>query len=119
MASKGFGIIGLGMISEFHAKAIENMDNARLVAGFDPVPGRAKAFAERHGCRGYENLDDFLKDPDLEIVTVATPSGLHMDGAIAAANAKKHVIVEKPLDVTPEKCKAIVEENCREGKKSS
>lgn len=109
MASKGFGIIGLGMISEFHAKAIENMDNARLVAGFDPVPGRAKAFAEKHGCRGYENLDDFLKDPDLEIVTVATPSGLHMDGAIAAANAKKHVIVEKPLDVTPEKCKAIVD----------
>ena len=39
MAAKGFGIIGLGMISEFHASAIEHMDNARLVAGFDPVPG--------------------------------------------------------------------------------
>jgi predicted dehydrogenase len=109
MADRGFGIIGLGMIAEFHAKAIENMKGARLVAGFDPVPGRAEAFAKNHGCRGYDKIEDFLKDPDLEIVTVATPSGLHMDGAVAAANAKKHVIVEKPLDVTPEKCQAIVD----------
>ena len=109
MAAKGFGIIGLGMISEFHASAIEHMDNARLVAGFDPVPGRAEAFGKKHGCRGYDKIEEFLKDPELEIVTIATPSGLHMDGAIAAANAGKHVIVEKPLDVTPEKCKAIVD----------
>lgn len=109
MAERGFGIIGLGVIAEFHAKAIENMTGARLVAGFDPVPGRAKAFGELHKCRGYENIADFLKDPELEIVTVATPSGLHLDGAVAAAEAKKHVIVEKPLEVTPERCKAIVE----------
>ena len=119
MAVKGFGIIGLGMISEFHASAIEHMKDARLVAGFDPVPGRAEAFAKKHGCRGYEKLEEFLKDPELEIVTVATPSGLHMDGAIAAANAKKHVIVEKPLDVTPEKCKAIVDACRKNGVKLS
>ena len=109
MATRGFGIIGLGMISEFHASAIEHMKGVKLVAGFDPVPGRAEAFAKKHNCRGYDKLEEFLKDPELDIVTVATPSGLHMDGAIAAANAKKHVIVEKPLDVTPEKCKAIVD----------
>ena len=109
MATKGFGIIGLGMISEFHASAIEHMKGVKLVAGFDPVPGRAEAFAKKHNCRGYDKIEEFLKDPELDIVTVATPSGLHMDGAVAAANAKKHVIVEKPLDVTPEKCKAIVE----------
>ena len=109
MAVRGFGIIGLGMIAEFHASAIENMKGVRLVAGFDPVPGRAEAFAKKHNCRGYDKLEDFLKDPELDIVTVATPSGLHMDGAVAAANAKKHVIVEKPLDVTPEKCQAIVD----------
>ena len=109
MAVRGFGIIGLGMIAEFHASAIENMEGVRLVAGFDPVPGRAEAFSKKHNCRGYDKLEDFLKDPELDIVTVATPSGLHMDGAIAAANAKKHVIVEKPLDVTPEKCQAIVD----------
>ncbi len=109
MKVKGFGIIGLGMISEFHAQSIEHMKGVKLVAGFDPVPGRADAFAKKHGCRGYEKIEDFLKDPELDIVTVATPSGLHMDGAIAAANAKKHVIVEKPLEVTPEKCRAIIE----------
>ena len=115
MAVKGFGIIGLGMIAEFHASAIEHMEGVRLVAGFDPVPGRAEAFAKKHNCRGYEKLEEFLKDPELDIITVATPSGLHMDGAIAAANAKKHVIVEKPLDITPEKCKAIVDA-CKKNK---
>ena len=113
MSVKCFGIIGLGMIAEFHAQAIEHMADAKLVAGFDPVPGRAKQFAEKHGCRGYESLDEFLKDPELEICTVATPSGLHLDGAVAAAKAKKHVIVEKPLEVTPERCAKIIEA-CRE-----
>lgn len=109
MPVKGFGIIGLGMISEFHASAIEHMQNAKLVAGFDPVPGRAASFAQKHNCRGYDSLDAFLKDPDLEIVTVATPSGLHLDGALAAANAGKHVIVEKPLEITSERCRTIIE----------
>lgn len=109
MADKGFGIIGLGMIAEFHAQAIEHMTGCKLVAGFDPVPGRAAKFAEKHNCRGYENLEDFLKDPELQICTVATPSGLHLDGAVAAANAKKHVIVEKPLEITPERCQAIID----------
>ncbi|MCF0237323.1 MAG: Gfo/Idh/MocA family oxidoreductase, partial [Sphaerochaetaceae bacterium] len=117
--AKCFGIIGLGMIAEFHAKAIEHIEGAKLVAGFDPVPGRAEQFAQKHGCRGYDKLEDFLKDPELEIVTVATPSGLHLDGAVAAAEAKKHVIVEKPLEITPERCKMIIDSCKKNGVKLS
>ncbi|MCQ2412697.1 MAG: Gfo/Idh/MocA family oxidoreductase [Sphaerochaetaceae bacterium] len=109
MKTRGFGIIGCGMISEFHAQAIEHMEGVRLVAGFDPVPGRAAKFGEAHNCLGYEKLEEFLANPDIDIVTVATPSGLHLDGALAAANAKKHVIVEKPLEITPERCAQIIE----------
>ncbi|QTQ13140.1 Gfo/Idh/MocA family oxidoreductase [Treponema parvum] len=115
MKKKGFGIIGLGMISEFHAKAIEHIDGARLIAGFDPVPGKAGAFAQKHGCMGYENLADFLNNPEIDIVTIATPSGLHLDGAVASAKAGKHVIVEKPLEVTPERCKVIIDA-CKKNK---
>ena len=85
----GFGIIGLGAIAEVHAKALENMEDACLFCGFDPVPGRAKAFAREHGCKGYDNLESFLGDPDLEVVTVATPSGMHEE--IGRASCRERV----------------------------
>ena len=104
MKTLGFGVIGLGMISEVHAKAIGDLNGCRLVAGFDSSEERAVQFGRAYGCRTYTSLDDFLADPDLDIVTVATPSGLHLEGAIAAAEAKKHVIVEKPLEITKQRC---------------
>ncbi len=110
MAVHGFGIIGLGMISEFHAQAIMHIDNASLVAGYDPVKERADAFSKKYNCKGYTDLDEFLRDPNVEICCIATPSGLHLDGAVAAARKGKHVIVEKPLEITPERCRAIIEE---------
>lgn len=109
MEKLGFGIIGLGMIAEVHAEAISHLENARLVCAYDPVPDRGYAFGQKHSCRGYDSLDSFLADPELDVVTIATPSGLHCDGAIAAANAKKHVIVEKPLEITKDRCKRIIE----------
>lgn len=110
MKTKGFGIIGLGMIAEFHASAIEHMDNAYVVAGFDPVKEKVEHFSKKHNCLGYSSLDEFLSNPDIEICTIATPSGLHLEGAVAAARKGKHVIVEKPLEITPERCREIISE---------
>ena len=101
MKAKGFGIIGLGMIAEFHASAIEHMVNAYVVAGFDPVKEKVEHFSKKHNCLGYSSLDEFLSNPDIEICTIATPSGLHLEGAVASARKGKHVIVEIPLDITP------------------
>ena len=53
--------------------------------------------------KAYQDLDAFLADPELEIVTIATPSGAHLEPALAAARAGKHIIVEKPLEITPER----------------
>ena len=98
-----FGIIGAGMIANFHAKAIQAMAGGELHSVFGRSPEKAAATAMELGCKGYSDLDEFLADPELQIVTIATPSGAHLEPALAAAKAGKHIICEKPLEVTPER----------------
>ena len=105
----GFGIVGCGMISSFHARAIADVRGTKLVACFDTRGPAAEKFAAEHNCKAYTELDAMLADPKVSIVTVATPSGAHMEPAVAAAKAGKHVIVEKPLEITLKKCDAIIE----------
>lgn len=102
-----FGVVGTGMISEFHAQAFAAMENAEMVAAFDMNPERAEAFATKYGCASYGNLDSFLAHQELDAVTICTPSGAHLAPALAAAKAGKHVVVEKPLEVTIEKIDAM------------
>ncbi len=106
----GFGIIGCGMIAYFHARAIGDCRGAKLVAGFDMVPEAADRLAEATGCKAYHNLDEMLADPEVDVVTIGTPSGAHMEPAIKAARAGKHVIVEKPLEITLRRCDRIIKE---------
>jgi UDP-N-acetyl-2-amino-2-deoxyglucuronate dehydrogenase len=104
----GFGIIGCGMISRFHAAAIGDVRGAKLVACFDTRPESAERLAAEVGCRAYAKLDDMLADPQVNVVTIGTPSGAHLEPAVAAAKAGKHVIVEKPLEITLKRCDAII-----------
>lgn len=104
----GFGIIGCGMISKFHAQAIRDLRGAKLVACYNRSPAPAQKLAEEFGGRWYDDLDRFLSDPDLHIVTIGTPSGAHLEPALAAARAGKHVIVEKPLEITLSRCDAMI-----------
>ncbi|HID23765.1 MAG TPA: Gfo/Idh/MocA family oxidoreductase [Planctomycetaceae bacterium] len=104
----GFGIVGCGMIANFHAKAIEHIRGAKLVACYDAVSAAAQRFADATGANAYDRLEEMLDDPAVDIVTVCTPSGAHMEPAVAAANAGKHVVVEKPLEITLKRCDAII-----------
>lgn len=113
MKKRGFGIIGLGMIAEFHAKAIEEIENARLVAVYTPSKEKAEEFASRHNVRPYWNLDSFLSDPELEICTIASPSGKHLENVKACALKGKDVIVEKPIEITSDRCQEMIT-ICRE-----
>ena len=106
----GFGVIGLGMIAEYHLKAIKELSGCSFVAGYDTIPGRAADFCAKHGGKGYDDLNAFMADKNIDIVTIGTPSGLHLDGALAAARAGKHIIVEKPLEITTARCDAIIAE---------
>ncbi len=105
----GFAIVGTGMISHFHAKAIHGIPDSSVVACLDRKQENADSFAAEYSCKAYTDLDDMLADPAVTIVCVCTPSGAHRDLAVAAANAGKHVVVEKPLEITLERCDAIID----------
>ena len=109
----GFGIIGAGMIAKFHATAMANLSNAFLVGIYDKNYESARRLAAEFQCRAYESLEDFLSDHAVEAVTIATPSGMHGSVAIAAANAGKHILCEKPLEITLEKVDAVIAETYR------
>ncbi|MFH0964673.1 MAG: Gfo/Idh/MocA family oxidoreductase [Planctomycetota bacterium] len=109
MKKFGFGIIGCGMIADFHARAIAEIPNARLVAACSRSRENAQKVAEKRGAQWTTDLKDLLSRGDLDVVTICTPSGAHQEYALAAVRARKHVIVEKPLEITLERCDAIIE----------
>ena len=112
MAKKyGMGVVGAGMIGNFHAEAIRELPNADLVAVCDHVEEVAKGFAAKHGCEAYADMAKFLADDRIDVITIGTPSGLHGEAAIAAAQAGKHCLVEKPIEITLPKIDAILEED--------
>ena len=104
----GFAIVGTGMISRFHARALADVRGAKLVACCDSRAEAAERFAEEEGCTGYTDLKKMLADERVDAVSICTPSGAHLDPAVAAAKAGKHVIIEKPLEVTTRRCDRII-----------
>jgi UDP-N-acetyl-2-amino-2-deoxyglucuronate dehydrogenase len=104
----GFGIIGCGMISRFHQRALADVRGTKLVGCYDRNFESAKRFAEEAGIKAFETLEEMLADDEIDAVSIGTPSGAHMEPAVAAAKAGKHVMVEKPLEVTLKRCDAII-----------
>ncbi|MBX3421199.1 MAG: Gfo/Idh/MocA family oxidoreductase [Pirellulaceae bacterium] len=113
----GFGIIGCGMIAHFHARAIAEIEGARLVACYSRTKANADKVAQQFGCQAYDDLQQMLKHPGLDVVTIGTPSGAHLEPCLAAAAAGKHVVVEKPLEVTLPRCDQMIEACDRAGVK--
>jgi len=111
----GFGIVGCGMISHFHAKAIAELHGARLMACSSAIYEEARRLAGLFGGKAYTTQEELLADPDVDVVIVCTPSGAHMEPAVAAARAGKHVVVEKPLEITLKRCDTIISECKRHG----
>jgi UDP-N-acetyl-2-amino-2-deoxyglucuronate dehydrogenase len=115
MKTWNFGLIGLGLIADFHAKAIADIPNARLAGCCSRTQEKANAFARQHGCDAYPSLQAMLADDTIDILAIATPSGYHMEPAVAAAAAGKHVICEKPLEVTLERIDTMVAAHAQAG----
>lgn len=104
----GIGIIGAGLIANFHAKAIGAIENARLVGVYSINQDKSDAFAHTHHCKAFSTLEELLNNAIIEIVCICTPSGLHTEVALKCIAAGKHCLIEKPLDVTLEKCDQII-----------
>jgi len=96
----GFGIVGGGVIGPLHARAITAQPDARLVAVCDIVPEAAEKLAGEFGAEAMTDLDAMLARDDIQVVSVCVPSGLHAEIGVKAAHAGKHVICEKPIDIT-------------------
>ena len=104
----GFGIIGTGSISEVHAKAIAAIEEAHLLGVCSRRLETAQQFAARHSCIAYASAEEMLRNPEIEVVCICTPSGYHMEPALQCLEAGKHCLIEKPLEVSLEKCNAII-----------
>ena len=102
------GIIGAGVIGDFHAEAINAMHGAELVAAYARRDERAQAFAQAYSCAGYSDIEQFLAHKDMRVVTVASVSGAHLAHVEAAAKAGKHIICEKPLEVTTDRIDQMI-----------
>lgn len=110
-----FGVVGSGLIADFHARALGDIPNARFTACCDKVPERAVRLAEKYGAKAFTSYEEMVRSDDVDIVTIATPSGLHMEPTIAAAKAGKHVLCEKPLEITLDRIDAMIEAHERAG----
>lgn len=117
-----FAIIGCGRISYKHVEAIvNNHSEARLIAVCDLIEERAKKKAEEYvekmASQGilverpavYTHYEEMLKDSKVDIVTIATESGVHAKISIDAMDAGKHIIVEKPMAMTMEDADKMIE----------
>ena len=109
MRPVGIGIVGLGAVSSLHASAIRAIGEKRLVACCSQDPAKAAAFAAKNGCAAYSSLTDFLALPGLDIVAITTASGFHLEPALAAIAAGKHLVIEKPLEISLDRCDKIIE----------
>ncbi len=111
----GFGIVGAGMISHFHARAIAAIKNAVLVGVYNINKDKSDQFAGKHHCIAYTTLEEMLSNPEIDIVCICTPSGIHLDPALKSIKAGKHCLIEKPLEVTLERCDRIIEAAKKKG----
>lgn len=104
-----FGLVGCGVIAEVYAQAFSAVQDAHLVAVHDVEAARAHAYAERHGTEVAGSLDQLVGRDDVQAVVVCVPSGLHCEVALPAAEAGKHLVVEKPLDIHLEAARRLMD----------
>ncbi|RLD86593.1 MAG: gfo/Idh/MocA family oxidoreductase [Bacteroidetes bacterium] len=103
------GIIGCGTIADIQAQAIIKSENAELQSVFSRNIEKAKNYGEKYNAKWFDNWQNFISNPDLDIVSICTPNGNHLEYGEKAAEAGKHVIVEKPIEVTLQRANRLIE----------
>ena len=105
----GVGIVGLGMASQPHAHALQALgDQIDTLHAFSPSPERRAAFAAAHGLPVVDSFEVILADPRVDAVLVLTPPNTHLEIVQKAAAAGKHVLLEKPLEISVERSERLV-----------
>ena len=117
MARVGFGIIGCGNIGPLHAEAISQVRGARLVAVADVVEESARKLARQYGAEPYAYYERMLERDDVDAVSLCVPSGLRVEIAEECAAAGKHILAEKPLEVTTKRIDHLIHTAAKAGVK--
>ncbi len=105
-----FGILGCGAIAAFHAKGIAECPSAELSAVCDVDIARAKDFAHRHEVeKAYSDIREMAAFAEVDAVCICTPSGLHLAPILVCLDSGKHVLAEKPLEITTERIDRIAD----------
>jgi len=113
----GIGILGAGDFGATHARAMREVEGLKLVASCRGNIEALGAFTAEYGGKGYAAWQDLLADKDVDAVVIAAPHALHEEMAIAAAEAGKHILLEKPMAPTVAACDAINAAAARSGVK--
>jgi UDP-N-acetyl-2-amino-2-deoxyglucuronate dehydrogenase len=102
-------LVGCGRISKNHFEAISKIDGLELVAVCDADPERARQAGVEWDVPHFTSYEEMLKEAKADVVTIATPSGLHAEQGVAAAHAGKHVVMEKPMAISLTGADALVQ----------
>jgi predicted dehydrogenase len=105
----GIGILGCGNVARVHAEAIQLVPDLKLVSVCSRSRESAGRFGERYGVPALTSLEEFLGDQTLQAVAICAPSGAHAELGCAAARARKHVLVEKPIEISTSKADALID----------
>ncbi|MEZ4679067.1 MAG: Gfo/Idh/MocA family oxidoreductase [Caldilineaceae bacterium] len=104
-----FAVIGAGNIGKIQVEAIQQIPEARVTVVCNRGEAAGRALAEKVGATWIADFADAVTRDDVDVVTICTPSGTHMEIAVAAAAAGKHLLIEKPIDITLERVDAILD----------
>lgn len=102
------GIIGAGNISDTHARAAREISGVEIAAVWGQDRMKAQNLSAKYGGEVYSSLDEFMEHKPMDAVAIGSPSGLHAEHGIAAAQRGLHVLVEKPIDISTERADALI-----------
>jgi UDP-N-acetylglucosamine 3-dehydrogenase len=112
------GVIGCGSIARHrHLPEYALNDQVEMVAVCDVISSRAEEIADKYGAKAYTDFHEMLLDPNVEAVSVCTPNYLHASISIAALNAGKHVLCEKPMATSKKEAEEMIKAAEANGKK--
>lgn len=103
-----FAVIGAGNIGKIQAAALQQIPEARITVICNRGEPAGRALADKTGATWVADFADAVTRPDVDVVTICSPSGTHMEIAVAAAQAGKHLLVEKPIEITLARVDAIL-----------
>jgi len=109
MDTVGVGLVGSQFVSTLHVEALKTVPGAAVLGVASATPANARRFAEQHGIpRWFSDYRELFARPEIDLVVLGLPNDLHAEAVLAAAAARKHVVVEKPMALSLAECDRMI-----------